>query len=131
MIYPLVAVAIAFLCSLVITPLARQLALRIGMVDHPDSHRKLHREPIALCGGTTILFSLFATVAVFLIGAKEYYGIFQERFYEAVSLAIGAIAIVLLGASSLFVYQSLPSALRLIHSDFWAFTPILDCLLFR
>ena len=94
MIYPLVAVAIAFLCSLVITPLARQLALRIGMVDHPDSHRKLHREPIALCGGTTILFSLFATVAVFLIGAKEYYGIFQERFYEAVSLAIGAIAIV-------------------------------------
>ena len=98
MIYPLVAVAIAFLCSLVITPLARLLALRIGMVDHPDSHRKLHREPIALCGGTAILFSLFVTVAVFLIGAKEYSGLFQERFYEAVSLAIGAIAIVLLGA---------------------------------
>jgi len=98
MIYPLVAVAVAFLFSLIATPLARKLALRIGMVDHPDSHRKLHREPIALCGGTAILFSLFATVGVFLIGAKEYYGIFQGKFYEAVSLALGAIAIVLLGA---------------------------------
>jgi UDP-GlcNAc:undecaprenyl-phosphate/decaprenyl-phosphate GlcNAc-1-phosphate transferase len=97
MIHPVVALAIAFLFALVATPLARRLAIAIGMVDRPDSHRKLHREPIALCGGLAILFSLFATVGVFLLGAAGYWRVFEANVYEAVSLGIGSVAIVLLG----------------------------------
>jgi UDP-GlcNAc:undecaprenyl-phosphate GlcNAc-1-phosphate transferase len=97
MILPIVALAIAFVFSLVATPLARMLAIRVGLVDHPDSHRKLHREPIALCGGIAVLFSLFGAVVLMVLGTKEFSGIFQERFYEGISLAIGAIAIVVLG----------------------------------
>ena len=97
MIFPLVALVVAFLFSLIATPLARQIAMRVGMVDHPDAHRKLHREPVALCGGLAVLFSLFATVFVFLIGTQEYWGIFKERVFPAISLGLGSIAIVLLG----------------------------------
>ena len=97
MIFPLGALAIAFLFAIVATPVARSFAIRIGMVDHPDSYRKLHREPIALCGGTAILFSLFATVAIFLVATQEYGSIFKESMYAAISLGVGAVAIVILG----------------------------------
>lgn len=97
MIFPLAALATAFLFSLVATPVARRVAIRIGMVDHPDTHRKLHREPIALCGGTALLFSLFATVAVFLVATQEYWIIFKESTYAAISLGVGSVAIVILG----------------------------------
>jgi UDP-N-acetylmuramyl pentapeptide phosphotransferase/UDP-N-acetylglucosamine-1-phosphate transferase len=33
-------------------------------MDNPDTHRKLHREPIAICGGIAILFSLLGTSKV-------------------------------------------------------------------
>jgi UDP-GlcNAc:undecaprenyl-phosphate GlcNAc-1-phosphate transferase len=97
MIFPLVALAVAFLISLIATPVARRLSIRLGMIDHPDSHRKLHREPIALCGGPALLFSLFATLLIFLVGSRQYWVSFTESFYLAISLAIGSVAIVILG----------------------------------
>jgi UDP-GlcNAc:undecaprenyl-phosphate/decaprenyl-phosphate GlcNAc-1-phosphate transferase len=97
MIQPLVAIAFAFIVSLIATPIARRLAIRIGMVDHPDTHRKLHREPIALCGGPVLLFTLFATAAVFLFSTNRYWGIFQDTQYLALSLGLGSTAIMILG----------------------------------
>ncbi|MEQ1828969.1 MAG: MraY family glycosyltransferase [Pirellula sp.] len=97
MIVPLVALAFAFLVSLITTPVARRLAVSMGMIDHPDTHRKLHREPIALCGGPVLLVTLFITAAVFLGCTQRYWGIFQETLYLAISLGIGSIAIVILG----------------------------------
>jgi UDP-GlcNAc:undecaprenyl-phosphate GlcNAc-1-phosphate transferase len=94
---PLVALAFAFLVALVATPFARRFAIFLGMVDHPDSHRKLHREPIALCGGPVLLTTLFTTAIVFLSATQQYWDIFQETMYLAVSLGIGSIAIVILG----------------------------------
>ena len=96
-VFPLAALAVAFLFALIATPLARRLALAIGLMDHPDTHRKLHREPIALCGGLAILFSMIATVGVCLLTNTEFATIFSGHVYEATSLALGAIAIVLLG----------------------------------
>ena len=96
-VFPLAALSVAFLFALIATPLARRLALSIGLMDHPDTHRKLHREPIALCGGLAILFSMIATVGVCLLTNAEFATMFTGHVYEATSLAIGAIAIVLLG----------------------------------
>ncbi|MCY2983834.1 MAG: MraY family glycosyltransferase [Planctomycetota bacterium] len=96
-IFPIVALTIAFLFALIVTPLARRLALFIGLMDHPDTHRKLHREPIALCGGLAILFSMIATVAICLLTNIEFANMFSGHVYEATSLALGAVAIVLLG----------------------------------
>ena len=97
MIFPIVALLVAFLFALIATPLSRRIALAVGLMDHPDTHRKLHREPIALCGGLAILFSMIATVSVCLLTNLEFATMFKGHVYEATSMALGAIAIVLLG----------------------------------
>ncbi len=96
-VFPIAALSVAFLFSLIATPLARRLALAIGLMDHPDTHRKLHREPIALCGGIAILFSMIATIGVCLITNFEFATMFTGHVYEVASMAIGSVAIVLLG----------------------------------
>lgn len=51
---------VAFIATLLITPLVRTLAVNGGVVDKPDDDRKLHRFPIAYLGGLAILFGVSA-----------------------------------------------------------------------
>ncbi|MEM9064363.1 MAG: MraY family glycosyltransferase [Planctomycetota bacterium] len=59
---------VAFLVSVIATPIMRQLALSQGIIDRPSDPRKVHRRPIAYLGGAAvflglmfgILFSYFA-----------------------------------------------------------------------
>lgn len=51
---------VAFLGSLILTPLIRLLAHRLGIVDHPDKHRKLHASSTALGGGVAVLVAMIA-----------------------------------------------------------------------
>ncbi len=51
-------VAISVLTSLVLVPVVRWAAIRIGIVDAPDRERKLHRTPIALGGGVAIFVAI-------------------------------------------------------------------------
>ncbi len=60
----LIATALAFVASLLLTPLVKRLAWRLGIVDHPDNHRKLHSRPIPLCGGMAILAAFTMAVLV-------------------------------------------------------------------
>ncbi len=97
MVFPIVALTVALFISVVITPIARRIAIRSGLVDHPDSHRKLHREPIALCGGISVLISLIFTV-VLMLGIRDDFAISSYiHIYETIALAVGAISIVILG----------------------------------
>lgn len=57
--------AAAFLISLLVTPLIRRGALRIGLCDRPDGQRKLHAESTAVGGGLAILIGFFG--AIFLL----------------------------------------------------------------
>jgi UDP-GlcNAc:undecaprenyl-phosphate GlcNAc-1-phosphate transferase len=59
---------VAFVASLVLTPLVRRLAIRAGCVDQPTS-RKFHRTPVALLGGVA-LYLAFAS-AVVILGASQ------------------------------------------------------------
>lgn len=57
----------AILLVLVFTPLCRDAFLRLGIVDHPDGARKLHRRPIPRVGGIAVAIAyLGALAAVFL-----------------------------------------------------------------
>lgn len=49
--------------SFALTPMARQLAIRYGLVDRPDGRRKLHDKPIPVAGG----FPLLAAAATALL----------------------------------------------------------------
>lgn len=53
---------VAYTLSFVLTPLMRQLALRLGIVDRPDGKRKVHAEPVAYLGGIAVFLSCVAGV---------------------------------------------------------------------
>lgn len=97
MVFPLVSLAIAFLIATLATPFARKICIKIGLVDHPDTHRKLHKEPIALCGGVVVLLSLFATTALMLGTRSDFAAVAYAKIYQVTALAVGAVAIVTLG----------------------------------
>lgn len=97
MVFPLVSLAIAFLIATLATPIARRICIKIGLVDHPDTHRKLHKEPIALCGGIVVLLSLITTTALMLGTRADFAEVAYSKIYQVTALAVGAVAIVTLG----------------------------------
>lgn len=52
--------------SLGATPLVRHLALRFGIVDHPDQQRKIHLVPIPRMGGVAIFLSVLCAYGLLL-----------------------------------------------------------------
>jgi UDP-GlcNAc:undecaprenyl-phosphate GlcNAc-1-phosphate transferase len=54
----------SFGVCLALTPVARALALRCGLVDRPDGRRKLHQQPIPLAGGVAIAASAGLVLAL-------------------------------------------------------------------
>ena len=71
-----ICIALSLSMSLLMVPLVRTLACRFGMVDHPDSDRKLHRDPVALgCGvavGRALSFTFVATLLIDRNGIVRY-----------------------------------------------------------
>ncbi len=57
----------AFLLCLLLTPLVRDLALRLQIVDRPDGTRKAHQRPTPRIGGLAIALAYTASFALFLL----------------------------------------------------------------
>jgi len=57
----------ALILSLVLTPLVRNMALRLGWVDLPDQDRKIHRAPIPRIGGVAIFAAVVGSYGLLLI----------------------------------------------------------------
>ncbi len=53
----------SFLLGLVLTPAARGLASRLGLVDQPDGRRKMHARPIPVSGGVAVFLAACTTLA--------------------------------------------------------------------
>src|ERR1017187_6112844 len=65
--YSLIVVGIAaFLLSLLLTPVVRNLFRRWGLIDHPDSTRKLHEEAVPSGGGVAVALAYALSYAVLL-----------------------------------------------------------------
>jgi UDP-GlcNAc:undecaprenyl-phosphate GlcNAc-1-phosphate transferase len=54
----------AFLVSFLFTPVMRSIAMYYGIVDKPDSQRKLHQAPVAYLGGVAVFMGWMAGLAV-------------------------------------------------------------------
>lgn len=65
--FGLLAFFTAFVASAVAAPLFGRLAVRFGVVDAPDGHRKLHLEAVPLTGGPTLVASGLIAVCVTLL----------------------------------------------------------------
>ena len=59
-----------FLCALasalVMTPLLRRWAVPLGLVDKPDGHRKIHKDPIPRVGGLVVIMGLLLTLSLWV-----------------------------------------------------------------
>ncbi len=66
--YSLLFLGIAsFVLSLFLTPIVRNIFLRLGVVDRPDRERKFHSRPIVRVGGVAIGLSYMLAFALLLI----------------------------------------------------------------
>lgn len=59
--------AITAVLSLIATPVFRMLALRWGLVDNPDGHRKLHENRTAVSGGVPVFLTAIIGVVIALL----------------------------------------------------------------
>lgn len=53
---------VAFLVTMLATPLVRRVAIAQGIIDRPDQLRKLHSMPIAYLGGVAVFLGLMAGI---------------------------------------------------------------------
>jgi UDP-GlcNAc:undecaprenyl-phosphate GlcNAc-1-phosphate transferase len=53
---------IAFLVTLIATPIMRRLAVANGIIDRPSDDRKVHRMPVAYLGGVAVFLGLMSAI---------------------------------------------------------------------
>jgi UDP-GlcNAc:undecaprenyl-phosphate/decaprenyl-phosphate GlcNAc-1-phosphate transferase len=61
---------VAFLVTLIATPLMRRFAVANGVIDRPSDPRKIHRYPIAYLGGAAVFLGVLAGIFYSYLGAK-------------------------------------------------------------
>jgi UDP-GlcNAc:undecaprenyl-phosphate GlcNAc-1-phosphate transferase len=100
---------IAFIVTLLTTPLVRRLAIANGIVDHPSESRKIHKMPIAYLGGVAVYLGIVAGIIYSYIGSEksfliQYHEIKPEHMVDGTSypivplwIALGLTSIVLVG----------------------------------
>ena len=101
--------AIAFLVTVLITPVVRRLAVANGIVDHPSEARKIHKMPIAYLGGFAVYLGIIAGLVYSYMGAEvtemiEYHPMRSEHLNDGIYnpivplwIAFGMTSIVLVG----------------------------------
>ncbi len=102
MLIPMLVFAGALLIAFSATPVARHVAPRLGVMDHPHP-RKVHAHPMPLLGGAVIVTASLITLVIF-----------RDRFEfkQLISILIGAALVSLLG----------------IFDDRWGLRPILKLI---
>ena len=96
----IVSFACAFAVSLLMTPSARKISIRLNAIDYPKA-RGLHKEPIPRMGGIAIVLGFMVTMGVLLIFMPEL------RTLQFAGFIIGGLAIFGLGAMD-DIYQLRP-----------------------
>ncbi len=54
----------ALVGGIILTPVARSIARRWNIVDHPDGQRKMHQGPTPLCGGVSVFLAVMLALVV-------------------------------------------------------------------
>ena len=101
--------AVAFLVTVLVTPLVRRLAVANGIVDHPSEARKIHKLPIAYLGGVAVYLGIiaalvFSYIATDISGLIDYHPMRSEHMIDGMFnpivppwIALGMTSIVLVG----------------------------------
>ena len=65
-------IALSLAASLVLVPIVRYLAIKVGVVDHPDQDRKLQTAPVALGGGVAVFLALTLAFAATILLDRQW-----------------------------------------------------------
>ena len=88
------ALGASFLIALILTPVVKNLAVKMGAVDDPrkdkDPERRMHSDPIPRMGGLAIALGFLLSTLVFLPILGEEYGNYR-------GMLLGAVIVVVLG----------------------------------
>src|ERR1700722_879748 len=87
----------SFLLCLLLTPLARVLALRYELVDRPDQRRKMHGRIVPVAGGLPILLATTAALALLLTFSPFLWDKCQPQIGKLLGLLIAAVVICAVG----------------------------------
>lgn len=88
--YYLLAFGLAFLVSLLMTPVSKKIAYYVGAIDQPKK-RGMHNKPMPLAGGTAIIFGFYFSVLVISVMNS------QMSLKSIFGLLIGGIIIGVIG----------------------------------
>jgi UDP-GlcNAc:undecaprenyl-phosphate GlcNAc-1-phosphate transferase len=97
MISLLTLLGLSFVLCLVLTPCARRLGRRYGLVDHPDARRKLHAGPIPVAGGVAVLLSVCGSLLGAFLVPGPLGEVFGEDYSRLVGLLLAAIVVCAVG----------------------------------
>lgn len=86
----LVAFLAAFSVSILTTPIAKKISIRLGAIDYPKK-RGLHSTPIPRMGGLAIFFGFMAAMFILVPFIEEF------RTLQFAGFIVGAVIIVILG----------------------------------
>ncbi len=85
---------IAFVVTLLATPLVRRLAIAANVIDHPDQVRKQHAYPVAYLGGVAVFLGLITAIGVSYVTVSQFTEIYSP---VPIAVIIGMMAILLTG----------------------------------
>lgn len=89
----LLAFAVALASALIVTPVARKVAIRFEVLDSP-SDRKIHADPVPYLGGVAIVFAF----AVAMVGGAVLKNVLTESsFLEIAAIIGGGVLLSLMG----------------------------------
>ncbi len=94
----------SFLLCLLLTPLARALALRYELVDRPDQRRKMHGRIVPVAGGLPILLATTVALALLLTFSPFLWDKCQPQIGQLLGLLIAAVVICAVGLADDFGY---------------------------
>lgn len=90
---------LSLLLSLALTPPARRLARRFGLVDYPDGRRKLHRGAVPVAGGLVVLATLVLVLGAAALAPGLVRLPLREHADELVRLFLGGMTVCAVGVA--------------------------------
>lgn len=96
--FALILIFVSALCvCLLLTPLVRMAAIRLGLVDRPDGRRKIHAQPIPVAGGVAVLITAATVLLGGLVVSDSWKDILGERWVTFVGLGAAAAVLAVIG----------------------------------
>ena len=88
---------VAFAVAYVFTPIMRHVAITFGIVDRPDSSRKLQKKPVAYLGGVAVFLGFVAALALGHFVAENHNPAVRNYLEVPLPILLSACVIFLIG----------------------------------